>query len=846
MRRATPRRALVLVSIRADFYGRLASYSRFAELFSRSHLLVGPMSHEELERAIELPAARAGLEVEPTLVQALAADVEDQPGGLPMLSTALLHLWRVRDGRLLRIESYRRSGGVKRAVARLAEDAYGRLSESEQGIARGVLLRLAGGEDGSLVRRRMRLADLAPIAGADEVVRQLTDARLLTVTEGAVEVSHESLFSEWPRYRTWLEEDRAGRRLHAHLMASAREWDAGGSDPSDLYRGARLAGAVDWASQHDDQLSLPERRFLVASRRHAERNSRRLRGLVAVLALLVAASLIAGLVALSQKRHATSEARVALARQLGVQAVSEPQIDLAMLLARESVNLDRSPQTEGSLMATLLRGPAIIGTLALPGKSPFDVALSPDGRTLAVADFLSPSDFGHDIRFYDPRTHAVLRPPLGDLDGAQPPAYSRDGSLLVYPAVDPGGPFVAVRDAHTFAMLAKLQYAPSLDYQREIRGGIQIAPDKRTVYFPYWMLGAAGSPAPAFVARWALPSGRPQATTRIGSGPLLAARLVDGGAVLAVVTASNASLFDSRSLHLLRSAAITPTPASPSVAAVSPDGHAAAIGSQTGAVSFADLATGTLRRAPIGHDGAVGSVMYSADGRHVLTYGDDGKVIVWNPTTAKPVAVLTGPAGHVTGAALSPDGTRLYSTSELGGAVITWDLVGDQRFGRRGPLGVALRCCAPVSPPTPPLTVSPDGSRFAAAIGGSTIAVYSSLSLQRQASFTINPRTVITALASSPTGSELAVAGHSGVLQLWSVHGPPRAGPIARRPALACRSTPIHRSRRLLTRRAAPQRHRLQRDAAIAWERPGTAGAARNLARKHRHDDLITSRPRAW
>ena len=87
-----------------------------------------------------------------------------------------------------------------------------------------------------------------------------------------------------------------------------------------------------------------------------------------------------------EKQHATTEARVALARQLGAQAVNEPRLDLAMLLAREAVNLDRSPQTEGSLLATLQRSPAVIGTLALPIKGPpQQLAVSPDGRTLAVS-----------------------------------------------------------------------------------------------------------------------------------------------------------------------------------------------------------------------------------------------------------------------------------------------------------------------------------------------------------------------------------------------------------------------------------------------------------------------------
>ena len=68
------------------------------------------------------------------------------------------------------MSSYRTSGGVRGAVARLAEDAYNQLGESERRIARGVMLRLASGEDETLARRRVPLAELERIDGAEPVL----------------------------------------------------------------------------------------------------------------------------------------------------------------------------------------------------------------------------------------------------------------------------------------------------------------------------------------------------------------------------------------------------------------------------------------------------------------------------------------------------------------------------------------------------------------------------------------------------------------------------------------------------------------------------------------------------
>ena len=51
--------------IRADFYGRCAAFPELSRALGANHVLVGAMSRDELRRAIERPAQRAGLVVEP-------------------------------------------------------------------------------------------------------------------------------------------------------------------------------------------------------------------------------------------------------------------------------------------------------------------------------------------------------------------------------------------------------------------------------------------------------------------------------------------------------------------------------------------------------------------------------------------------------------------------------------------------------------------------------------------------------------------------------------------------------------------------------------------------------------
>jgi len=90
--------------MRADFYGRCAKHRAFASLLASDQILVGPMNAEELRSAIVRPAEHAGLRVEEELVEVLVADTLDQPGALPLLSTALLELWTRRRDRTLSLD----------------------------------------------------------------------------------------------------------------------------------------------------------------------------------------------------------------------------------------------------------------------------------------------------------------------------------------------------------------------------------------------------------------------------------------------------------------------------------------------------------------------------------------------------------------------------------------------------------------------------------------------------------------------------------------------------------------------------------------------------------------------
>jgi WD40 repeat protein/class 3 adenylate cyclase/ABC-type cobalamin/Fe3+-siderophores transport system ATPase subunit len=766
----------VIAAIRADFYGRCAAHAGLAELLAANHVLVGPMTAEEYRRAIVQPALRVGVDVERELVDELVGEVMGEPGALPLLSTTLLELWDRREGRTIRRQAYLATGGVRGAVARLAEEVYGAFDLPEQAVARSILLRLAGsGEGDAVVRRRVALAefDVERNSTAAHVLDVLADRRLVTVSEGTVEVAHEALLREWPRLQDWLEEDREGRRLHSHLTSAAREWNERGRDPAELYRGARLSTTLDWTTQHTLDLNELERDFVTSSRSQSQRDlarqqrqNRRLRGLLVGVAALLILAMAAGSIAFAQSRSAENQARLALARQLGAEAVGAPRIDQAMLLARQAVLLDSSAQTTGTLLATLLRSPAVLGTFAMPlGLRPLALTLSPTGGTLAV------TENNGEVRFFDTGTFKESGTRLADYGGLPAGTVLYAGTHFIAPHTPSDGlPTLDVFDAQTMHRIRSLQFTQ--DFLMQNTGPfdpVVASLDGNSVYFAWTLVNDDGSDGAAFVDSWNLASGDHRLMP-LGARGVLAATALPGDR-LAVVTDSAVLTLDGTTLDVLHS---TPEQLGPTLAAISPDGSTLAFGvgsprAPSNTFSLLDIATGQQTPVGSGHTAPLDQLAFTPDGHSVVSTSEDARVIVWDAATGAPTETLTGHSGRVVGQAT--DGRTLY-TSSLDGVVFAWDLGAGRRFGRAfdasstGPLPLP-------SSVAPALAVSPDSSRFAVRSGEGRLSVFDVRTLQSRSTLATGADPVAVAWSKS---NQLAVATDSGGIQLWDVRGTPQRG----------------------------------------------------------------------
>ena len=263
---------VVVLTMRADFYGKCAAYPTLAAAVSDQQLLVGPMTNAELREAIQRPAELTGLAFEPALLERLLHDLDSQPGMLPLLQHALFELWHAPDNGRLTLARYEAIGGIAGALEQRANQVLAALSETEREACRRLFLRLTQpGEGTGDTKRRITLREALEAPESEALVAKLTDARLLT-TEGTrdapesfVEVAHEALIRNWSALRGWIEADRSGLRAHHRLSEAVVQWLKQARDPSYLFSGTRLLVTTDWARKNLPVLSDPERDFLLFS-----------------------------------------------------------------------------------------------------------------------------------------------------------------------------------------------------------------------------------------------------------------------------------------------------------------------------------------------------------------------------------------------------------------------------------------------------------------------------------------------------------------------------------------------------------------------------------------------------
>ena len=279
------------LTARADFYADLLRHGALAAAMPPGLVNLGPLSGDDLARAIRGPATAVGLTVDGPLVETLLAAVAGDSGKLPLLEYALKETWQhsrkrePRDSRLS-LDDYGAAGGIDGAIAQRADDLYASLDAAGQAAARRLFVSLVTpGEGREDTRARVALPDDPAMAA---VVRTFSgaEARLLVTGDHAVpdagaaarlvEISHETLIREWQPLKDWVTANRETLRRRERVRDWRAAWEERSREPSLLLPpGLALEEGRDLLEDHGDVLVDEVRPYIEASLAADETRMRR-------------------------------------------------------------------------------------------------------------------------------------------------------------------------------------------------------------------------------------------------------------------------------------------------------------------------------------------------------------------------------------------------------------------------------------------------------------------------------------------------------------------------------------------------------------------------------------------
>lgn len=262
----------VLITMRSDYLGACAQFRDLPERINRGLYLIPRMRRDQLEDAITGPAAVAGANFSPPLVQKLLNDAGEDPDQLPVLQHALLRTWlnwKSEENARAQIDfrHYEATGGVREGLDKHADEIFGKLAAEDKKIAE-VLFRCLTERDPSNndIRRPTELGVIADIADVrPDDVRRVADAFrgagvsfLAPAAPGALDentvldITHESLIRKWYRLggtrerKGWVQAEAEVREQYRELLKRARR----ALSAQDVLTGADLDAALDWRAQH--------------------------------------------------------------------------------------------------------------------------------------------------------------------------------------------------------------------------------------------------------------------------------------------------------------------------------------------------------------------------------------------------------------------------------------------------------------------------------------------------------------------------------------------------------------------------------------------------------------------
>jgi WD40 repeat protein len=666
---SAPRFTLVL-TLRADFFPAAIAYPPFAEALKQCELqFLSQMSREELQEAIEKPAAKMKVRLEEELAKRLIDAVWEQSGHLPLLEFALTQLWERQANQTLTHKAYAEIGGVEEALANYAESVYAQLSEGERKKAEKVFIQLVRPGAGTKDTRRV-------VTGADlneenwDLVRRLADARLVVTDsnqktgEETVEMVHEALIEHWGRLRRWVGASREFRTWQDGLQPAIAQWESRDRDNRALLGGVALDVAEDWLLQRGEELSERERVFVERSlelrdRLRQEEEERRRRELeqerkarraaqTAAGVGVVSVAIVSALALIANNQRLEAEVREKAARVqnvlsgnpldglvLAIQAAGESQSKLGQVL---------SP-VQSSLL-TAIQTPTEENFFQGHQDSVISVAFSPDGQ------YIVSGSADNTVRLWNLKGEPVGQPFRGHEDYVSSVAFSPDGQYIVSGSADK-----TVRLWNRKGEPVGQPFRGHEDYV----SSVALSPDGQ------FIVSGSGDKTVRLWNRKGEPVGQPFRGHQ--SWVFSVAFSPDGQLIVSGSSDKTVRLWNRKGEPVGQP--FQGHQGSVESVAFSPDGQLIVSGSSDKTVRLWNLKGEPVGQPFQGHQDSVNSVAFSLDGQYIVSGSRDSTVRLWNlkgEPVGQPFQVYQG---EVSSVAFSPDGQYIVSGSR-DGAVRLW------------------------------------------------------------------------------------------------------------------------------------------------------------------------------